>query len=70
MVENIFVHRFKNNQLRESKLSLKELNIIRESFIKDLVNFNHGRIAYNKEKNNDPTQQPVVLPEQKSSVQN
>ena len=69
MVENIFIHRFKNNQLRNSKLSLKELNIIRESFIKDLVNFNHGRIAYNKEKNNDPTQQPVVLPEQKSSAQ-
>lgn len=67
MVENIFIHRFRNNQLRESKLSLRELNIIRESFIKDLVNFNHGRIAYNKEKNNDPTQQPVVLPEQKSS---
>lgn len=67
MVENIFIHRMKNNQLRESKLTLKELNIIRESFIKDLVNFNHGRIAYNKEKNNDPTQQPVVLPEQKSS---
>lgn len=69
MVENIFIHRFKNNQLRSSKLTLKELNIIRESFIKDLVNFNHGRIAYNKEKNNDPTQQPVVLPEQKSSAQ-
>ena len=67
MVENIFIHRLKNNQLRASKLTLNELNIIRESFIKDLVNFNHGRIAYNKEKKHDPTQQPVVLPEQKSS---
>ena len=67
MVENIFIHRFKNNQLRASKLTLNELNIVRESFIKDLVNFNHGRIAYNKEKKHDPTQQPVVLPEQKSS---
>ena len=67
MVESIFIHRFKNNQLRASKLTLNELNIVRESFIKDLVNFNHGRIAYNKEKKHDPTQQPVVLPEQKSS---
>ncbi|MBO5821449.1 MAG: HDIG domain-containing protein [Lentisphaeria bacterium] len=67
MVENIFIHRFRNNQLRASKLTLNELNIVRESFIKDLVNFNHGRIAYNKEKKHDPTQQPVVLPEQKSS---
>jgi membrane-associated HD superfamily phosphohydrolase len=67
MVENIFIHRFKNNQLRASKLTLNELNIVRESFIKDLVNYNHGRIAYNKEKKHDPSQQPVVSPEQKSS---
>ena len=67
MVENIFIHRFRQNQLRSSKLTLNELNIIRECFINDLVNFNHGRIAYNKENKNDSTEQPVVLPEPQSS---
>lgn len=67
MVEKIFMHRFRQGQLRNSKLTLAELNIIKECFINDLVNFNHGRIAYNKEKKDDPTEQSVVLPEQKSS---
>ena len=52
----------------EGKLSLNELNIIRECFIKDLVNFNHGRIAYNKENKNDQTEQSVVLPEPEGSA--
>lgn len=67
MVENIFNHRLQQNQLRNSKLTLQELNIIRECFIKDLVNFNHGRIAYNKENKNDSVEQSVVLPEPESS---
>ena len=67
MVENIFTHRLRQNQLRNSKLTLDELNIIRECFIKDLVNFNHGRIAYNKENKNDSVKQPVVLPEPEGS---
>ena len=67
MVENIFNHRLRQNQLRNSKLTLQELNIIRECFIKDLVNFNHGRIAYNKENKNDSVEQSVVLPEPESS---
>ena len=67
MVENIFTHRLRQNQLRNSKLTLQELNIIRECFIKDLVNFNHGRIAYNKENKNDSVEQSVVLPEPEGS---
>lgn len=67
MVEKIFMHRFRQGQLRNSQLTLRELNVIKECFINDLVNFNHGRIAYNKEKNDDPAEQSVVLPEQKSS---
>ena len=67
MVENIFNHRLRQNQLRNSKLTLQELNIIRECFIKDLVNFNHGRIAYNKANKNDSVEQSVVLPKPESS---
>lgn len=64
MVEKIFIHRLQKSQLSLSKLTLKELNTVKECFITDLVNFNHGRIAYNKEKNDDPAEQQVVLPEQ------
>lgn len=67
MVNNIFIHRFRQSQLRDSKLTLNELNTVRECFIKDLVNFNHGRIAYNKENKNDSAEQPVVLPKPESS---
>lgn len=67
MVNNIFIHRFRQGQLRDSKLSLEELHTVRECFIKDLVNFNHGRIAYNKENKNDSAEQSVVLPKPESS---
>ena len=67
MVNNIFIHRFRQGQLRDSKLSLEELYTVRECFIKDLVNFNHGRIAYNKENKNDSAEQSVVLPKPESS---
>ena len=50
LVNDIFVNRWRNGQLRMSELSLRELEIVKECFITDLAGFNHSRIAYKKEK--------------------
>ena len=46
MVEGIFEQRFKGGQLRNSELTLRELDRVKESFISTLIGMNHGRIAY------------------------
>ncbi len=63
LVNDIFTGRLRGGQLRNSDLTLHELNIVRECFIADLISFNHGRIAYQKENNNDPTSLPLEEPQ-------
>ncbi len=55
LVNDIFIGRQRGGQLRNSALTLNELNVVRECFIADLISFNHGRIAYQQEnKEDDP----------------
>ena len=62
LVSDIFIGRLRGGQLRNSQLTLEELAIVRECFIADLISFNHGRIAYQQEKSDDPTALPVAEP--------
>ena len=62
LVNDIFIGRLRGGQLRNSQLTLEELAIVRECFIADLISFNHGRIAYQQEKSDDPTALPVAEP--------
>ncbi|MDY6787435.1 MAG: HDIG domain-containing protein [candidate division WOR-3 bacterium] len=50
MVEYIFKKKFNENQMRDSELSIKELNTVREIFIRILESVYHARVEY-KEKN-------------------
>ena len=59
LVNEIFLGRLRGGQLRNSELTLEELDTVRECFIADLISFNHGRIAYQKESNDDTTALPV-----------
>jgi putative nucleotidyltransferase with HDIG domain len=59
LVNDIFTGRLRGGQLRNSDLSLHELNVVRECFIADLISFNHGRIAYQKENKNDSASLPL-----------
>lgn len=49
LVNDIFAHRMRNGQLRNSQLTLEELELVRKSFISNLISLNHSRIAYKKE---------------------
>ena len=60
LVDKIFIGRLKGGQLRNSQLTLEELDRVRDCFIADLISFNHGRIAYQPEKKDDPAAQPVA----------
>ena len=55
LVNDIFIGRIRGGQLRNSELTASELNIVRECFIEDLISINHGRIAYQKENQDDTT---------------
>lgn len=59
VVNNIFIGRLSGNQLKNSELTLQELDVVRKCFIEDLGSIYHARIAYNKEKENDTTALPV-----------
>lgn len=48
MVEKIFISRLSSGQLRNSKLTLQELQLIKQSFINNLISFHHGRVEYKK----------------------
>ena len=52
-VEEIFLGRIRDGQLRNSLLSLRELNRVKESFIDTLMSIHHGRIAYTTESINE-----------------
>ena len=59
LVNKIFQQRIKNDQLRNANITLAELNIIKESFIQNLISSNHGRIAYTPENINAKPSLPV-----------
>ena len=59
LVNQIFQQRIKNDQLRNANITLAELNIIKESFIQNLISSNHGRIAYTPENINAKPSLPV-----------
>ncbi len=63
LVNDIFIGRQRGGQLRNSALTLNELDIVKECFIADLISFNHGRIAYQQEsKEDDPAALQMAEP--------
>ena len=55
LVEDIFISRLRGGLLNNSKLSLQELDAVRNSFVETLLGIHHGRISYDeKEKNETP----------------
>ncbi|MBR2872494.1 MAG: hypothetical protein IKB99_03255, partial [Lentisphaeria bacterium] len=61
-VEEIFQGRLRENQLRNSLLTLKELDRVKESFITTLISIHHGRIAYTAESINEAAAQQMEQP--------
>lgn len=61
-VEEIFQGRLRENQLRNSILTLKELDAVKESFIATLLSIYHGRIAYTAENINEAAAQQMEQP--------
>jgi hypothetical protein len=49
MVEEIIFSRLKEGQLTECDLTMREINLIRQSFISSLRSMMHNRIAYPRE---------------------
>jgi membrane-associated HD superfamily phosphohydrolase len=50
IVNNIVEERFKKGELDECPLTLRDLNLIKESFIRTLMGIFHGRIQYPEDK--------------------
>ena len=50
MVNGIVEERFKKGELDECSLTLRELNLIKESFVRTLTGIFHGRIQYPQDK--------------------
>lgn len=61
-VTEIFLGRFREHQMRNSILTLRELDMVRESFIATLISFHHGRIAYTAENINEAAAQQMEQP--------
>ena len=47
-VNEIFQSKYLHRQLDDSALTLRELNLVKESFVNSLLTMNHSRIAYPK----------------------
>ena len=58
-VGEIFQGRFKERQMCNSILTLKELDKVKESFIATLISIHHGRIAYTAESINEAAAQQM-----------
>ncbi len=58
-VDKIITSRLHGGQLRNAELTLAELAVVRNCFIKTLLNINHGRIAYNIEEKHESTNDGV-----------
>ena len=63
LVNAIFLKRMENGQLRNSELTVRELDEVRMSFIEYLTSIKHERIEYEKEEHDDTAAQPVDKPE-------
>ena len=66
LVNAIFLKRMENGQLRNSELTVRELDEVRMSFIEYLTSIKHERIEYDKEEHDDTAAQP--MDEQKAAV--
>ncbi|MBQ4106495.1 MAG: HDIG domain-containing protein [Lentisphaeria bacterium] len=53
LVGDVFAMRFRDRQLIHSELSLAELEKVRQSFINTLMSMKHGRIAYQKDEDDE-----------------
>ncbi len=51
LVNAIFQKRFRDGQLIHADMTLGELEKVRQSFINNLINMRHGRVAYQKDNN-------------------
>ena len=51
LVCDIFRKRWRDGQLDEANLTVEELSLINESFVRTLTTMYHGRIAYPKDEN-------------------
>jgi hypothetical protein len=54
-VEQIIIDRFVDGQLDNSELTITELSVIRESFVRNLLGTTHQRVRY-KEQPGSPAQ--------------
>ena len=61
-VEEIFLGRIRDGQLRNSLLSLRDLDRVKESFIATLMSIHHGRIAYTTESINEAAAKQMEQP--------
>ena len=61
-VSEIFLGRIREQQMRNSILTLKELDKVKESFITTLISIHHGRIAYTAESINEAAAQQMEQP--------
>ena len=61
-VSEIFQGRFRDRQMRNSILTLRELDKVKESFIATLISIHHGRIAYTAESINEAAAQQKEQP--------
>ena len=61
-VEEIFLGRIRDGQLRNSLLSLRDLDRVKESFITTLMSIHHGRIAYTTESINEAAAKQMEQP--------
>ena len=66
-VSEIFLGRFKERQMRDSILTLRELDKVKESFIATLTGIHHGRIAYTAENINEAAAQQMEQPQTSGS---
>jgi putative nucleotidyltransferase with HDIG domain len=61
MMDDIFAAKIRDGQMDHARLTMAEINAVKESFIFSLSNMLHGRIAYPKEHEND-SDQPAEEP--------
>ena len=65
LVCDIFRKRWRDGQLDEANLTVEELSLINESFVRTLTTMYHGRVAYPKDENSN--EDNVLIPERPAS---
>jgi putative nucleotidyltransferase with HDIG domain len=66
MVNSIIDDRFKNCELDESPLTLRELTLIQEAFVQILTGIFHGRIEYPEQEKRVSPEKPEAAPQKES----